>query len=360
MSARDLHLILVGASIALSLAVALQAWRVPHWRRETRLLVGALVACGAAYSLLPLPLGAEWPRELRVLWRVLAAPGLLLLWLVLRALFSERLLPGPMHFLAGALLAGIAALAWLDGASPGLWTRISAGMLAAGGLGFALDWLRGLWSDRHADLDPGRRPLRRLLAAGGAVMVLLALAGALWSLPGRWAVFGSAQLLLQVVAKLGWLWLVARPSGAVVRWLEPEPALPRPDMGVPADTGGRPEARHALDMLAAVRAQQLHRRPGLTIGELAQALKLPEHRLRQLINQELGFRNFNAFLNRLRLDEVAGRLRDPAQDGVAITTIALDAGYASLGPFNRAFRDAHGLTPSEFRRRRGGVAAAEA
>ena len=47
MSARDLHLILVGASIALSLAVALQARRVPHWSHETRLVVSALVTSGA-------------------------------------------------------------------------------------------------------------------------------------------------------------------------------------------------------------------------------------------------------------------------------------------------------------------------
>ena len=48
--------------------------------------------------------------------------------------------------------------------------------------------------------------------------------------------------------------------------------------------------------------------------------------------------------------EVAARLANPAEATVAITTIALDAGYASLGPFNRAFRDAFGVTPSAFRR----------
>ena len=32
-------------------------------------------------------------------------------------------------------------------------------------------------------------------------------------------------------------------------------------------------------------------------------------------------------------------------------TIALDAGFGSLGPFNRAFREAEGMTPSEYRAR---------
>jgi AraC-like DNA-binding protein len=43
-------------------------------------------------------------------------------------------------------------------------------------------------------------------------------------------------------------------------------------------------------------------------------------------------------------------LADPAQEAVPILTIALDAGFQSLGPFNRAFKTQTGMTPSEFRR----------
>jgi AraC-like DNA-binding protein len=68
-----------------------------------------------------------------------------------------------------------------------------------------------------------------------------------------------------------------------------------------------------------------------------------------LINGQLGYRNFAAFLNGYRLDEVKAALNDPTQRGVPILTIALDAGFGSLGPFNRAFREAEAMTPSEFR-----------
>jgi AraC-like DNA-binding protein len=34
---------------------------------------------------------------------------------------------------------------------------------------------------------------------------------------------------------------------------------------------------------------------------------------------------------------------------VPISTIALDAGFQSLGPFNRTFKIETGLTPTEFR-----------
>ncbi|MFM9852583.1 MAG: helix-turn-helix domain-containing protein, partial [Sphingomonadaceae bacterium] len=53
--------------------------------------------------------------------------------------------------------------------------------------------------------------------------------------------------------------------------------------------------------------------------------------------------------NGYRLSEVKAALRDPSQREVPILTIALDAGFGSLAPFNRAFREAEGCTPSEFR-----------
>ena len=95
---------------------------------------------------------------------------------------------------------------------------------------------------------------------------------------------------------------------------------------------------------------KVYREEGLSIGGLAGKLAIPEHGLRRLINQRLGYRNFNAFLNFYRLDDVMAALADPAQEAVPILTIALDAGFQSLGPFNRAFKTQTGMTPSEFRR----------
>jgi len=41
---------------------------------------------------------------------------------------------------------------------------------------------------------------------------------------------------------------------------------------------------------------------------------------------------------------------------VPILTIALDAGFGSIGPFNRAFKTQTGVTPTEYRRTRLGAA----
>ena len=121
---------------------------------------------------------------------------------------------------------------------------------------------------------------------------------------------------------------------------------------VPRADGGRdavaPLVLRRLDRLMTV--ERIYRQEGLTIATLATRLDLPEHRLRQVINEGLGHRNFNAFLNRYRIDEAKASLSDTGQRDVPVLTIAMDAGFQSIGPFNRAFKADTGLTPTEFRR----------
>jgi AraC-like DNA-binding protein len=109
-----------------------------------------------------------------------------------------------------------------------------------------------------------------------------------------------------------------------------------------------PELLRRLRRLMSV--ERAYRREGLTIGSLAAELGVQEYRLRQLINEGLGHRNFNAFLNHYRIDEAKEALADPAQRQVPVLTIAMDAGFQSIGPFNRTFKAATNLTPTEFRR----------
>jgi AraC-like DNA-binding protein len=96
--------------------------------------------------------------------------------------------------------------------------------------------------------------------------------------------------------------------------------------------------------------ERVYRQENITIGVLAGRLKIPEYRLRRLINQRLGHRNFNVFLNNHRIEEAKAALADPAQAEVPVITIAMDAGFQSLGPFNRAFKAVTGVTPTEYRR----------
>jgi AraC-like DNA-binding protein len=89
---------------------------------------------------------------------------------------------------------------------------------------------------------------------------------------------------------------------------------------------------------------------GLTIGQLAKELDIQEYKLRQMINSQLGYRNFSDFLNSYRIKETAERLRDETNKHLPILTIALDVGFRSLSSFNKAFKATFGQTPTEYRR----------
>jgi AraC-like DNA-binding protein len=99
-----------------------------------------------------------------------------------------------------------------------------------------------------------------------------------------------------------------------------------------------------------MQVEQLWRRESLSVDQLAQHLGLAEYRLRRLINGALGQRNFNSYLNQFRIEAACMQLGDPARRRLPILSIALDVGFASIGPFNRAFKAQQGITPSEFRR----------
>ena len=73
--------------------------------------------------------------------------------------------------------------------------------------------------------------------------------------------------------------------------------------------------------------------------------------MRRLINDCLGYRNFPSYVNAHRIAAAKNRLADPTEARVSISTIAYDIGFASLGPFNRAFKEEAGVSPSEWRRK---------
>lgn len=104
-------------------------------------------------------------------------------------------------------------------------------------------------------------------------------------------------------------------------------------------------------VLLSAMSEGVYRQSGLTIRVLADRLGCPEHQLRKLINGRLDFRNFSAFLNSYRIPEAKSMLADSGQVRTQVLTIALDLGYGSLGPFNRAFKSATNMTPTEYRQK---------
>jgi AraC-like DNA-binding protein len=201
----------------------------------------------------------------------------------------------------------------------------------------------------RADLVEGRRRLRLFVVGASSLYIGLNAVAQLLGVPRsapEGASLAGAGGLLAIAGIVAWSLLrVGRTQSLFPPVVDaPQPSEHPPAPAAPADQG----LVAALERL--MTAERAYRQDGLTIGALAQQLGLPEYRVRRLINQALGYRNFNSFVNRYRIAEVKAALADPRQAEVPVLTIALDAGFSSLGPFNRAFKAETGVTPSEFRR----------
>lgn len=107
--------------------------------------------------------------------------------------------------------------------------------------------------------------------------------------------------------------------------------------------------QNAYQSLCQLMADGFYKETQLSISQLASKLKIPEHQLRVLINQHLGFRNFSEYLNSYRLSAACSQLEDINNLRKPILTIALELGYGSIATFNRAFKEKTGKTPKEYR-----------
>jgi AraC-like DNA-binding protein len=99
-----------------------------------------------------------------------------------------------------------------------------------------------------------------------------------------------------------------------------------------------------------MRMPETYTRPSLKVADVAAQLGTHDYLVSKVISKVLREPNFNRYVNRLRIEHAKEMLRDPELSKTSILVIALDCGFASIGPFNRAFREETGMTPSAFRR----------
>jgi AraC-like DNA-binding protein len=336
------------------------------WGSLTGRLAAGVAVGSAAYAVTSsadFAGGVGWWRGPLV---ALANGDAVAVWLFARALFEEGFALRGWHAALWAAVAGVGLLvcSWRN---PWLIEALTTGLDLTGMffLALAVGSTVASWS---GDLVEGRRRLRLFIVAVAAVhggvhggARLLGVGGA----PLFSAVQGGALLLVVLVV----VWSLTRADGGgalvgaaardarTVDPIAPSPPAARTEAGLTMRVATAEDERLAAAVVGLMEGERLYRQDGLTIGVLAGRLGVAEHRLRRVINQTLGHRNFNVFLNGYRLAEVKAALADPAQDAVPITTMALDAGFQSLGPFNRAFKSDTGLTPSEYRSARVSVRA---
>ena len=316
-------------------------------------LGAAMGVTGAAYAISTAPFFPTWSFG----WASpLVALGMIspaIFWLWTRTLFDEHFTPRPWHAAICALVAGLGVVSY------NAWTSWPALAMQCGrvlsllSIGFALLAIAQLPKGWRKAVTTGRGRLLVALVIGISTQILLSSGAGLAGIPTRSMSLTVALCLVAFALISIWMMLFDPPES------QPAVAVAGGGSGDAARTtdafmrtGPTAADRASLNRLKhLMTAERAYRQEGLTIGLLAARLGMPEYRLRTLINDGLGHRNFNAFLNRYRLDEAKAALADLDQAEVPVLTIALDAGFQSLAPFNRAFKADTGLTPTEFRRR---------
>lgn len=311
--------------------------------------LGALFALGAVAHAVCSTAGFRPEGSLaRVMLLAVSTGDNLVFWLFARALFDDDFKPRAWH---AAAWSGFVAITLICGLVLQPMHAPLAGVIDDGlglaALGFAAAAVIQTIASWRADLVERRRRLRVfVVGASAAYIVLTALAGLFGLRAAAPQVVSLVEAMGLAVIAAGVAWSFLGVAGGESLFAQPKPAI-EPRDPIELDLADR---RALAAIQRAMTVERAYRQDGLTIGALAVQHGLPEHRLRRLINQGLGHRNFNAFLNSHRIADARASLADPSQAGVPILTIALDAGFASLGPFNRAFRAETGMTPSEYRK----------
>lgn len=337
----DIHFIfrMMALSQALLLAVLLL-------RNRSTLFQPYRVACLTATTVLAfcayliLPFTADWPNWLTVLLEAVASAVPAILWLNAYWLFEDRHIV-PLWLI---ILTPTYVFIWL---MPGAWQveLISPGAIhdlvfslipQVIKLALVIHVLYLALVGRQRDLVDARLRIRFPLAMGGGVLASLVIIVEIWS-------DGTVSPFLEDVGSIVMFTLAFAANVIFVSFglAGPRPKIPAPAPSIPSSHSDETleEIRRAMDA-------RFYANHGATLDDLAAQLGIPAYRLRKLINENLGHRNFNQFLNRYRIDEASRRIK---MESSPILTIALDVGFKSLSSFNAAFRNRHGVTPSAYR-----------
>ena len=285
------------------------------------------------------------PDNVRFIAHLLGPPSMVFIWLFGLLVFEDHFKVQRRHIVA-ALLYVIPAIilcfieGFKDSHNPSIW-KVGLnfyGLILMGHLAFRII------SGYNNDLVTRRRRIRFLFV--GALLSV----GVMTSLAHMQVLPFSHDMVswFETLAIFGltvwaFLWLTRMDEGELMF----SPAETAPP-AAPSLQDPRDEALKAR-LIALMNEDKIYLENGLTIRGLAEKLKAPEHRLRHVINKGLGYRNFAGFLNHYRIGAIKEAFDAPDNANLPILTLAMDHGYNSLAPFNRAFREAEGMTPSEYR-----------
>ena len=335
-----------------------------HPHRQSAILGALFAMCIAGIHLLTITLEWDW-RVLEIPLNLLCAASPFVFWLLAKSLFQDTFRWKWIYLLVFAvyMLSGVVGHYLTFGDFRGIVHWFIRSDIAHEGLALlpfilintalVVLALHAALRDWRVDLVESRRRARTVSVVLGGFVILGVNAVEFMGLGT--ARSGLADTLVSGAVFLLVIGICARMLG-FHRGDAPRPAA----FVFPSKTPEEVDAEEGAQGTAVVGKLQrlmgkekIYCEEGFTIRRLADELGVKEYRLRRLINGHLGYRNFNHFLNEYRIEEVARQLIGPQTRHLPVLSIALDNGYQSLSPFNKAFKEIKGMTPTEYRKQHG-------
>lgn len=282
-------------------------------------------------------------RQSKLIWLLTMTAAFtnpVLFWFLARAIFDDHFKPSMMIVAWILLICAAHASFYVRNIylsepifdDPGNIGRIvSAGFVLAG--------LFTAIKTRRDDLVDSRLHFRKIFVVVTAVVTIFAIGVKVFPIPEN-------EVTIIRISQSACIILLT--SFLLAKNFRIRPGLFFQENAKPKPVSSDPNLKAAL--LSQLNEHKVYRKEGLTIRILADLMDVQEYRLRLLINGELGFRNFNDFLNQYRIAEACLILTDPTQQQKTVQEISYQLGYKSIGPFNKAFKETKGVTPTAFRK----------
>lgn len=287
-------------------------------------------------------------------------------WLLSRALFrKENAIKLPHLFFAGAIaLLIMLNQGFLFASNSGLIDTNDTSMfnhvlreltvLLSSSI-LVLSFWEGLRGFKHANNTEKAQRLVFLATFGGAVASSKVLQGLFIDTPmAKDFALASITFVVVVSTQLQILWrdktrnhdsetVTSATTKALSRQQQIKPAL---ETTVSSD-----ECVLAEQINTMLLNDALYLKANLKIADIAQTLGVPEYRVSNALRHNLKARNFNQYVNALRIKHAKKLLADEEKQKWTVLVIGLESGFASVGPFTRAFKAATGFTPNQYRQR---------
>ncbi|KZN67800.1 helix-turn-helix transcriptional regulator [Pseudoalteromonas luteoviolacea] len=283
------------------------------------------------------------------------------IWLFSRALFREK---NPIGLLHIAVALAIAALIMIQQgylfathrwALYPAWLPIFSHLLREATILLSscilvLSFWEALRGFKHARKPEQQQRILFMVTFGCAVLVSKSVKGIFASDPEVLASIMSGITLCVLVGLQSLLFWRFQTSNSTVEETTNAYSSSQSDSNeIPCSIPLESDVELAKQVQSLLIEQNYYLQANLKVADIARALNVPEYKISKALRNHLHAKNFNQLINTLRVERAKQVLIDPDKQHWPVLVVGLECGFASVGPFMRAFKSYTGTTPNQYR-----------